>query len=49
MGKCRCPVNRGPGSSSWNENPHPFAFTKPAEEILNSLVEYLSDILGGAH
>jgi transposase len=31
----------------WNENPRPFAWTKTAEEILNSLAEYLSKISGG--
>src|SRR5215472_16907531 len=34
---------------TWNENPRPFAWTKTAEEILNSLAEYLSKISGGAH
>src|SRR5215469_10540527 len=29
---------------NWNENPKPFAWTKTAEEILNSLAEYLSKI-----
>ena len=33
----------------WNENPRPFAWTKTAEEILNSLAEYLSKISGGTH
>ena len=33
----------------WNENPRPFAWTKTAEEILNSLAEYLSTFSGGAH
>src|SRR3984885_3451227 len=33
----------------WNENPRPFAWTKTAEEILNSLAEYLSKISGGEH
>jgi transposase len=33
----------------WNESPRPFAWTKTAEEILNSLAEYLSKISGGAH
>ena len=33
----------------WNENPRPFAWTKTAEGILNSLAEYLSKISGGAH
>jgi len=34
---------------TWNENPRPFAWTKTAEEILNSLAEYLSKISGGPH
>ena len=34
---------------TWNENPRPFAWTKTAEEILNSLAEYLSKISGGGH
>jgi transposase len=33
----------------WNENPRPFVWTKTAEEILNSLAEYLSKISGGAY
>jgi transposase len=33
----------------WNEDPKPFAWVKTAEEILNSLTEYLSKISGGAH
>jgi hypothetical protein len=33
----------------WDENPRPFAWTKTAEEILNSLAEYLSKISGGEH
>jgi transposase len=33
----------------WNENPEPFVWAKTAEEILNSLAEYLSKISGGAH
>ena len=33
----------------WNENPRPFAWTKTAEEILNSLAEYLSKISSGTH
>jgi hypothetical protein len=33
----------------WNENPRPFAWTKTAEEILNSLAEYLSKISGGPY
>jgi len=33
----------------WNENPHPFAWTKTAEEILNSLAEYITRISGGAY
>jgi transposase len=33
----------------WNENPRPFAWTKTAEEILNSLAEYITRISGGGH
>ena len=33
----------------WNENPKPFAWTKTAEQILNSLAEYLSKISAGSH
>lgn len=33
----------------WNENPKPFAWSKTAEEILNSLAEYITRISGGAH
>jgi len=34
---------------SWNENPRPFTWTKTAEEILNSLAEYITRISGGEH
>ena len=34
---------------TWNENPRPFAWTKTAEEILNSLAEYITRISGGSH
>jgi transposase len=34
---------------TWNENPRPFAWTKTADEILNSLAKYLARISGGAH
>jgi transposase len=34
---------------NWNENPRPFAWTKTADEILNSLAEYMSRISGAAH
>jgi transposase len=34
---------------TWNENPRPFAWTKTAEEILNSLAEYITRISGGEH
>jgi hypothetical protein len=33
----------------WNEDPKPFAWVKTAEEILNSLAEYLSKISGERH
>jgi hypothetical protein len=29
---------------TWNENPQPFTWTKTADEILHSLVEYLTKI-----
>jgi transposase len=34
---------------NWNENPRPFAWTKTAEEILNSLAEYIARISGASH
>jgi transposase len=34
---------------TWNENPRPFAWTKTAEEILNSLAEYIAKISGAGH
>ena len=34
---------------TWNENPRPFTWTKTADEILNSLAEYLSKISGAGH
>ena len=42
--RMRCPVLDCP-----RQNPRPFAWTKTAEEILNSLAEYLSKISGAAH
>jgi transposase len=33
----------------WNENPKPFAWVKTADEILNSLAEYMSKISGATH
>ena len=33
----------------WNEDPKPFARIKTAEEILNSLAEYITRISGGEH
>ena len=33
----------------WNEHPEPFAWTKTADEILNSLAEYMSKISGAGH
>jgi transposase len=35
--------------ANWNENPRPFAWTKTAEEILNSLARYIERISGGEH
>jgi transposase len=34
---------------TWNENPRPFAWTKTAEEILNSLAEYMAKISGATY
>ena len=34
---------------TWNENPRPFVCTKTAEEILNSLAEYIAKISGAGH
>jgi transposase len=33
----------------WNENPKPFAWVKTADEILNSLAEYMAKISGATH
>jgi transposase len=34
---------------TWNDNPKPFVWKKTAEEILNSLAQYLQRISGGVH
>ena len=34
---------------TWNENPRPFAWTKTAEEILDSLAKYIARISGAAY
>jgi transposase len=34
---------------TWNENTRPFAWTKTADEILNSLAKYLARISGATH
>jgi transposase len=34
---------------TWNQDPRPFAWTKTAEEILNSLAEYMAKISGSTH
>jgi transposase len=34
---------------TWNQSPKPFAWTKTAEEILDSLARYISRINGAAH
>ncbi len=34
---------------TWNENPRPFAWTKTADEILNSLAKYIEKISGAGH
>jgi hypothetical protein len=36
-------------TENWNENPRPFAWTKTAEEILNSQAEYLPEISDAPH
>src|SRR5215831_18836999 len=33
----------------WNQDPRPFAWVKTADEILNSLAEYMDKISGAAH
>lgn len=35
--------------NTWNDNPRPFAWTKTADEILNSLAKYLARISGAEH
>ena|SRR5437870_2988065 len=32
------------GRLAWNENPRPFTWTKTADEILNSLADYLAKV-----
>ena len=34
---------------TWNQNPRPFAWTKTAEEILDSLAKYLEKISGAEY
>ena len=34
---------------TWNDNPRPFTWTETAEEILNSLAEYIAKISGAGH
>ena len=34
---------------NWNANPRPFAWTKTADEILDSLAKYLARISGAGH
>ena len=34
---------------TWNQNPKPFAWTKTAEEILDSLARYISRITDAGH
>ena len=33
----------------WNANPRPFAWTKTADEILDSLAKYIAKISGAAY
>jgi transposase len=35
--------------ADWNQNPRPFAWTKTAEEILDSLAKYIAKISGAAY
>jgi hypothetical protein len=35
--------------ANWNEDPKPFAWTKTAEEILDSLHKYIARISGAGH
>jgi transposase len=35
--------------TGWNDDPKPFAWTKTAEEILDSLARYIARISGGPH
>ena len=34
---------------TWNENPRPFAWTKTAEQILDSLAKYIAKISGAGY
>ena len=34
---------------NWNQDPRPFAWTKTAEEILDSLANYIAKISGAAY
>ena len=34
---------------NWNQNPRPFAWTKTADEILDSLAKYIAKISGAAY
>ena len=36
-------------TDTWNQNPRPFAWTKTAEEILDSLARYIAKISGAAY
>src|SRR6202453_4630883 len=36
-------------TDTWNQNPRPFAWTKTAEEILDSLAKYIAKISGAAY
>jgi hypothetical protein len=33
----------------WNDDPKPFRWTKPADEILDSLTKYMAGISGAGH
>ncbi len=36
-------------TDTWNQNPRPFAWTKTAEEVLDSLAKYIAKISGAGH
>jgi len=47
--RCRAGKRRPRMDPTWNADPRPFAWTKTAEEILDSLKQYISRISGATH